>query len=320
MTTTAWDTLLKSAGVTLSGSNLTATIVSGTSNVAANQPISGPIYFEARASAMTATAAVGICNRAFNFASGTILGTDNNGLGYQPTGAVKLNNVTLATIATYAQGDTICVAVNPLRDLIWLRVNGGNWNNNASADPVTNTLGIDYSTMAVGTIMPACGASTATPNQAWVATFSSGFAQTAPTGYITADTIAAGTVDSGVPKAASFAFTTLGPARSNAITVHGSYMPYPVQLGAFYGNQTRVWAPAATGKTISGTVLELGLPVSKEVRLDEHGTGYFLAKTLSSPVDGSFTFTGLNPALTYSVVAYDPTTYDALILDLVVPA
>lgn len=71
------------------------------------------------------------------------LGDDNNGIGMYGNGDVYLNNAILTTIQTFAVGDVIGIAVDTTAKLIWFRTNGGNWNNNALADPATGVGGIN---------------------------------------------------------------------------------------------------------------------------------------------------------------------------------
>lgn len=47
-------------------------------------------------------------------------------------------------------GDVISYAVDLTAKLVWYRINSLDWNNNASADPATGTLGFDISAIAAG--------------------------------------------------------------------------------------------------------------------------------------------------------------------------
>ena len=188
---TTWDPNNKSSSETLSGGNLVATS-SGIGTVAATRGLTGKTYFEVTPTTLTGTVAVGLVNRSYNMASGTIPGTDNNGLAFKSSGAVVLNNVTLTTIAAYAANNVIGVAVDIQNRLIWFRVGAGNWNNSGAADPVAGIGGIDYSSMALAALFPAAGGSAT--GAVMTAAFSS-FTNTAPSGYITADTCQATAVN-----------------------------------------------------------------------------------------------------------------------------
>lgn len=180
---TTWDANNKSSTEALSGGNLVATS-SGVGTVSATRLMTGPTYFEVTPTTLTGTVAVGLVNRSYNMASGTILGTDNNGIGYKSSGAVVLNNVTLSTIATYAAGNIIGVAVDLQNRLVWFRVGTGNWNNSATANPATGSGGIDYSTMALTSLFPAAGGNAT--GAVMTAAFT-GFTNTAPSGFSSVD-------------------------------------------------------------------------------------------------------------------------------------
>jgi hypothetical protein len=190
MPTTTFDSANKSANFALSGGNLVATS-SGVASVAATRVMTGLTYFEMTATTLTGTLALGFVNRAYNMASGTILGTDNNGLGFKSSGAVVLNNATLATIFTYTGADVIGVAFNPQLRKVWFTKNGITWNNDiiANQDPANSIGGIDYSTIAQGPNLPA--ASCSATGAVWTANFSGAFTYTAPTGFVTPDTVQA---------------------------------------------------------------------------------------------------------------------------------
>lgn len=224
MTATTWDTNLKSAaGMALSGGNLTATATAA-ATVGATRACSGLIFFQVTLGSSIATAQlVGLLSRAFPLGT-TLLGADavNSSIGWKSSdGTVKINNVTVATIATGAANAVIDVAYNPSTQKFWLRVNNGNWNNDVigNQNPVGSVGGI--STAAVGgPLYPAWGAA-ATGNNA-TAVFTSGFTNTPPVGYITVDTLQFGTQNSIVTKASTFNFKPV-----LTITV-----PYPLSVKA----------------------------------------------------------------------------------------
>jgi hypothetical protein len=61
-----------------------------------------------------------------------------------------LNSNPISAVATWAQGDTLCIAFDVDNMRLWFRTNGGNWNNSGTANPATNTEGIDVSTLNDG--------------------------------------------------------------------------------------------------------------------------------------------------------------------------
>jgi hypothetical protein len=81
------------------------------------------------------------------------LGSDNTySVGFYEQGDYYGNQRSLANPAGYTTGDIIDVAVDNDGFNIWMRVNGGSWNNNASADPATNAYG--FETGEYGTVYP----------------------------------------------------------------------------------------------------------------------------------------------------------------------
>ena len=86
------------------------------------------------------------------------LGSDPNSIGYYDSGEVYGDGGLLVSgEPTFQVSNSVLdVAVDRINNLIYLRVNGGYWNNDPLANPVTATGGIDI-TFIVGTIYPAIG-------------------------------------------------------------------------------------------------------------------------------------------------------------------
>lgn len=139
---TAWNPSDKSAALTLSNNDTTAT------NPASNNwryvkaitsYSTGKFYCELKIDAMpTAT------DWCFGFSNSTTptvyLGADNNALGILGDGRIIFNNsIKNASWWTSAVGDYICMSVDYGAQKVWYRLNGGNWNNNGSADPAAGT-------------------------------------------------------------------------------------------------------------------------------------------------------------------------------------
>jgi hypothetical protein len=271
--------------------------------VRTTRPLSGLSYFSGVITTLTGTPQIGIAQT--NWDNTTALGTGTNTVGYQPSGAVRNNNATLATIGTYVQGDRIDVAINAADRLIWFRVNNGNWNNNVANDPATNTGGIDYSSITgLGTMMAAISASLT--GNVWTMQFSTPFTNAAPTGYVSIDTqsyVRADTVNFqnnvplGVP--ASYGLKATNMPREHCMT-------------------SRVFMGTAI-TTVSGVIRELGTPVAgRKVEVYDRLTGELLGSTVSAG-DGSYSIPCLGrPSV--RIVASDPTTYNSLALDNVSPA
>ena len=71
-------------------------------------------------------------------------GNDNQSMGYCSDGTFIYNkNIELGGLQTWGDGDIIDIVINNLDYSIWVRVNGGDWNNNPSANPETNTGAIE---------------------------------------------------------------------------------------------------------------------------------------------------------------------------------
>jgi hypothetical protein len=78
------------------------------------------------------------------------------------------------------------MAVDLVNQRAWFRVDGGNWNNNASYNPSTNTGGFDISSLFGGGIearVYAAPSATATGTTATLNVGASSFAYTVPSGF-----------------------------------------------------------------------------------------------------------------------------------------
>jgi hypothetical protein len=304
MPTTTLDPTAKT-NTTLSGSNLVATST-GAGGARSSRFVQGPVYFEATPTTLTGTPSVGIC--VSNWNTSTALQSATNTLGYLASGAVQINGVTLATIATWAQGNRIDVALDPNNHFIWFRVAGGNWNNNVANDPATGVGGIDYSTAftSLGTLAAAIFASVT--GNVWTMVFSSAsFAGVPPTGFSSLDTVQytlARNVDDNYvanPPVAQYG----GPA--------ARAMPSPMD------RYERSFSPSGLVTTVSGVIRELGVAVAgRRIDVYDRTTGELLGTTKSAG-DGSWSIPCLGrPSV--RIVASDPTAYNSLAFDNVSPA
>jgi len=329
MPTTTWDPLAKGVGVTLSGSNLIATFNTGTPyGVAATRQItSAKTYYEIVATTMSGIVAIGVMDRS-GTGTGTITGSYANHLGFdvhsvalRNNGQVLQNSVALATIQTFTQGDRVQVAydltVNPPQ--IYFNVNNGNWNNNGANSPATGVGGISLTnfngTGGPTLLVVSCAATT--PAAVMTASFTS-FTFTAPTSFVSPDTVGGTGYNADTNISGSARFTADGPVRQDPVTTTTQRSIMPVAAGAWYGGSRLYpqWSPAATGVTISGIVQENGAPVARIVRLYNKLTHDFITQTTSNAGTGAYSFVNLNPAITYDVIAFDP-GYNALIYNQV---
>ncbi|NML88766.1 hypothetical protein HHL26_06755 [Sphingobium sp. TB-6] len=298
---TAFDTLNKSATMALSGGNLVATS-SGVGTAAAARRISGLTYCEFTITTLTGTSGVGFVNVYYNMAGGVVMGTSNEGLSYRSSGVVARNNATITTLATYAQGDRVDMAIDVINRRVWFRVNGGNWNNSPTADPVTNAEGIDYTALSAMNVAPAVTASAT--GTVITAAFDS-FAGTPPTGFQSITAQQGGAINGTQEKQQSYATPT--PSFLSA---------WLNDDGGWYGGN-RVWAPASPATSVSGQVQEYGTPVpGKAVYLYDVHTGEKIGEDVSDG-SGNFSIPALGRTSVFAV-AIDP-PFNAIIYDQVVP-
>ena len=150
--------------ITVSNQNLTATagvILTGEPSVLGTYAIEtgDTVMFSVtldRWSGVSNFTAVGVSNHSLDLAN--YVGSDSNSLGFYDAGTAWGDGTQIATgLAPFqTAGDIIDIAVDRINNLIYMRVNGGYWNNNAAADPATATGGIDI-TFIPGTLYPALG-------------------------------------------------------------------------------------------------------------------------------------------------------------------
>lgn len=300
MAATTLDPNAKSSGITLSGSNLIATSTAA-GNAATTRNLTGKHYFEAVITTLAGTPAVGLVNQLFVFST-ALLGADTNSLAYKSSGAVVVNGVTLATIATFIVTNRIDCAVDPANRFIWFRVAGGNWNNNVANDPATGVGGIDISSMNLGTLRGAVGASAT--GTVWTMTFSTPFVGTPPTGFVSLDTIQTTSGRSSVSYG--------GPL---AVAPDFSLVAGRATLGK--NQMVRSFSPAGASTVVSGTTKESGVAVSgKKVYMYDRTTGELIGCATS---DGSGNWS--IPAVGRPAVRIDGSDppYNSVTYDNVIP-
>jgi hypothetical protein len=294
---TTLDTVLKT-NTTLSGGNLVATST-GLGGVRSGRALSGLTYFEGVITTLTGSPQIGVA--APLWGTSTNLGAGSSGCGYQASGIVTIAGATVATLAAFVAGNSIGVAVDPKNRLIWFRVGAGNWNNNVVNDPVTQVGGIDISSLP-GTLTAAISASLT--GNVWTMTFSTPFANTAPTGYASIDTIAY--------------LPTSTANRSPLPIVTSLPASYDLTVAREQTTKGKHFSPAGAITVVSGTTKEVGVAVaSKKVEVYDRNTGDLLGVTLSDG-SGNWSIPCLGrPAV--RVVGSDPTTYNSVVYDNVVP-
>jgi len=74
------------------------------------------------------------------------LGADTNSIGFWDTGKLYYDGTSNSGYPTFQyDGAVLDLAVDRVNELMWLRVDGGEWNNDPLSDPATATGGVDIS-------------------------------------------------------------------------------------------------------------------------------------------------------------------------------
>ena len=184
--------------IPLTSSNTIATMVaSATSGMLIGTPgrLSGKRYFEVKMSASDGAAGITLGWGRDNLnTDGGYFGQHIGQIGWYSGGAVNSRSqlstfggpYTITTIQSWANNNTLCVAVDLDAHLIWFRTNAGNWNNSGSANPATGIGGIDLNKAkqhAVAPLMWYPGASTNTSAATGTINLVGSFAQSVPSGF-----------------------------------------------------------------------------------------------------------------------------------------
>ena len=154
---TAWDAANKSANVTLSNGDLTAT---GNNGGAGNGQVlgldgysSGKHYFAVQITAINNNTVIGFSDE--GFVLGSFLITTPDGIGWIQWGDIAYNSTTYTSIG-FGAGDILHFAIDIDNDLAWFRLNAGNWNNSGTANPAT---GAAFAAPLNGVVKPNFGVS-----------------------------------------------------------------------------------------------------------------------------------------------------------------
>jgi hypothetical protein len=154
MANTIWNSADKSAGITLTGSNLIATnnnnAPSGVRST--DRQLSGKFYWEYTCNTFASAGnGVGVLSAVANIA--TAVSTIQTGsCGVRQTGVIYVDGVTTGiTLTTITAGAVVCVAVDCTSRLIWFRLGAaGNWNANAGYSPASGVGGISILNLGNG--------------------------------------------------------------------------------------------------------------------------------------------------------------------------
>lgn len=152
---TTWNPADKSASVTLSGSNLTATGSASAGGVRANAfKTTGKVYWEYTCTAASGTATGSGTDIGIGLSSAILSSVGGSGtnavLQIMSSGIIYVNGNTSAFGGAVVCPATVAVAVDFTGKKFWLRaLNGGQWNgNNATNDPGTGLGGSDISSLS----------------------------------------------------------------------------------------------------------------------------------------------------------------------------
>ncbi len=138
---TTWNPSDKSANITLSGSNLTATDTATDTRAlvrATTSKTSGKWHFEATLVSGTVSPGIGVANATASLTA--YLGVDNNGIGWFCTGSVNRNGGQQGVVDSYAATDILAVEVDLDNHLIYFQKNGGSRSSGFDISAITGAL------------------------------------------------------------------------------------------------------------------------------------------------------------------------------------
>lgn len=150
------DSLYKGVDVNLSNNNQTAyqqfgyqqsvlgtTLISGTDKVMFRVSV-----YLANPAALPGSHVIGIGYTTMNYQGnpyGGYPGNDTNSTGFSSDGSLYYNGSVISDgLPTWGNGDIVDIAISH-GQYLWIRVNGGNWNNSETANPSTPSGGLTLS-------------------------------------------------------------------------------------------------------------------------------------------------------------------------------
>lgn len=184
-TPNTWNPSDKSAAITLSGSNLIATggSVSDQGVRGTEGRASGKKYFELKYTTHAGgNAQLGLSPS--THAIGTAPSAGVCAAVTRSSGELVISGATVATLGAYVAGDVVCIAIDFGADLIWARINNGQWNASGTADPATGTGGKSTAALAA-TLFPHAYYFNGNGNVTTGNFGASAFAYTMPSGFAT---------------------------------------------------------------------------------------------------------------------------------------
>ncbi|MGX1110555.1 MULTISPECIES: SPRY domain-containing protein [Bradyrhizobium] len=177
------------SNATLSNGDLTATRTSTSTGGAQSTDYknSGKFYFEVTVGASHgSTDSIGVMASSYGYGA---LTNGNAGAGsgvWLGGGSIVNNGGTVGSVggAANAAGSVICVAHDAGNGRVWYRLNGGSWNNSGTADPATNTGGINLLAAQYAPVVGFSPFGSPTVGDNFTANFgASAFAYSVPSGF-----------------------------------------------------------------------------------------------------------------------------------------
>lgn len=194
---TTWNGSDKSTHITLSTGNHVATSVAGSGNEGVRgttSKSSGKWYLEYPVISFGGFGGgiLGFGDASYSLTGGLDL---THSFGVRHNGALP----TPGTMGSAPDGKVVSIAVDLTSELIWVRYDAGNWNNDAGADPAAGTNGLSISGFHSGAVFPLvwlqfnpCNATINAGDSAFVHSVPSGFTawdSTPPPEYFSATVI-----------------------------------------------------------------------------------------------------------------------------------
>jgi hypothetical protein len=149
------DPSYKGTGITLTNGNQSASQISdenyvsvlGTRIIESTDRVMFSVLFD-QSNIISSDPFIGIGTRSMSYngePTSSYPGVDNQSMGYRGSeGTIWYNNTTYATgLPTFGDNDIIDIVIDNNVSGMWVRVNGGDWNNNPSDNPETNSGGIE---------------------------------------------------------------------------------------------------------------------------------------------------------------------------------
>ena len=229
------DPTYLNTSLVLSSRNLVAKVQSGSSyDTGLSTPIltatsgTGKWYWESQFDFDHDGILLGVANTSQDLSN--YVGSTVNSFGFNRFGYALYNvSPVSTTMPTWDIGVLLCLAVDLINKKIWIRVGGGNWNNDSSANPATNTNGLDLSALLGVNPLVRPAFTIYNTNATWTVNFGgTSFTQTPPSGFQAASTWAANPVlgNSNIQSGGNSSYTVnwpSGTAAGDLVVIFGGH-------------------------------------------------------------------------------------------------